>query len=200
MLKDLLKSHSIQRPPFQIFIFSEREVEKIISFSLTTFLRHFSLYEFAFKPRIDMVLHTHPVFNTQFNAAQMDLEAMTQVEKEEASNMKMFLQGLGNRQHIQEIDMSGHPHSTHMRNTAEMIATGQSKYKSTHQSIEDGEASIGQESVRAEPVDFRKVGRAYNSGEAIESVISAEMARIHRAFDERVVRHTDEMLTKVQTG
>ena len=64
MLKEHLKNHSIHRPPYQIFIFSDAEVEKIIQFSLCTFLRHFSLYEFAFKPRIELVLRSDPVFNT----------------------------------------------------------------------------------------------------------------------------------------
>ena len=68
LLKDHLSDHSIQRPPHKIFIFTDEEVEAIISFSLSSFLRHFSLYEFAFKPRVELVLRSDPVFNTKFNA------------------------------------------------------------------------------------------------------------------------------------
>ena len=91
LLRDHLADHSIQRPPFQIFIFTDEEVEKIVKFSLTTFLRHFALYEFAFKPRVELVLKCDPVFNTKFNAQIQNLDEMTVVEPEEAQKMKAFL-------------------------------------------------------------------------------------------------------------
>ena len=84
MMRDHLANHSIQRPPFQIFIFSDEEVEKIIQFCLNSFLRHFSLYEFAFKPRVELVLRSDPVFNTVFNAQLQELDEMMVVESEEA--------------------------------------------------------------------------------------------------------------------
>ena len=84
LLRDHLRDHSIQRPPFQIFIFSDAEVEKIIQFSLNSFLRHFSLYEFAFKPRVELVLRSDPVFNAKFNAELQSLDDMMAVEPEEA--------------------------------------------------------------------------------------------------------------------
>lgn len=58
MLREILADHTLQRPPFSIFIFTEKDVEAIIDFSLTTFLRHFYLYEYAFKPRVELVLRT----------------------------------------------------------------------------------------------------------------------------------------------
>ena len=91
LLRDHLRDHSIQRPPFQIFIFNDEEVEKILDFCLTTFLRHFSLYEFAFKPRVELVLRSDPVFNTKFNSELPALDDMMQVEAEEAAKMKGFL-------------------------------------------------------------------------------------------------------------
>jgi len=91
LLKDLLSNHSIQRPPYQIFIFTETEVADIVSFSMTTFLRHFSLYEFAFKPRVELVLRCDPVFNTMFNTELGALDEMQEVEDEEAEQMKAFL-------------------------------------------------------------------------------------------------------------
>ena len=74
LLNDLLANHSIQRPPYKIFIFSDLEVADIVTFSMKTFLRHFSLYEFAFKPRVELVLRQDPVFITNFNAALMPLD------------------------------------------------------------------------------------------------------------------------------
>ena len=91
LLKDLLANHSIQRPPYKIFIFNDQEVADITNFSMTTFLRHFSLYEFAFKPRVELVLRQDPVFNTRFNAPLIPLDQMQEVDEEEAQRMKAFL-------------------------------------------------------------------------------------------------------------
>ena len=52
--------HSVQRPPYSIFIFTEAEIKKILDFCLKTFFRHFSLYEYSFKPKVDLVLMTLP--------------------------------------------------------------------------------------------------------------------------------------------
>ena len=89
-----MANHSIQRPPYQIFIFTDEEVAEIVQFSLTTFLRHFSLYEFAFKPRVELVLRSDPVFNTRFNADLQPLDQMQEVDDEEADKMKAFLRNL----------------------------------------------------------------------------------------------------------
>lgn len=76
LLKDLLGNHSIQRPPYQIFIFTEQEVGEIVQFAMTTFLRHFSLYEFAFKPRVELVLRSGATNPWQYNA-ELDQAAAT---------------------------------------------------------------------------------------------------------------------------
>ena len=91
LLKDLLNNHQIQRPPYQIFIFTDDEAASIVQFAMTTFLRHFSLYEFAFKPRVELVLRCDPVFNTRFNSELMPLDEMQEVDDEEAEKMKNFL-------------------------------------------------------------------------------------------------------------
>ena len=70
----MLANHSIQRPPYKIFIFSDQEVLDIINFSMKTFLRHFSLYEFAFKPRVELVLRQDPIFNLRMNAEMTSLD------------------------------------------------------------------------------------------------------------------------------
>lgn len=182
MLKDLLKRHSIQRPPFQIFIFSEQEVEHIIQFSLTTFLRHFSLYEFAFKPRIELVLRMDPVFNSKFNAPLMGLDAMSEVEQEEAEKMRMFLGQLESKHSaIAEVDMALHG-SMSGRN-GDIMHTGASKYSKTNQSVMQEESLAGDMNGSVHGVDYRQVGRVYDANEKVEDVIQSEMERIHRAFD-----------------
>lgn len=57
-LQAILGRHSIQRPPFSILIFASDDCDRIRKFFINTFLRHFSLYEFAFKPRVELVLRT----------------------------------------------------------------------------------------------------------------------------------------------
>jgi len=61
MLKEILERHKTQRPPFSIFIFTEQEVEDICNFMLKTFFRHFALYEYSFKPKVELMLITQPV-------------------------------------------------------------------------------------------------------------------------------------------
>ena len=67
------------------------------------------MYEFAFKPRIELVLRSDPVFNTDFNAGLQDLDDMEEVEQEEAEKMRMFLGAMeskhgSSKDPIQEID------------------------------------------------------------------------------------------------
>ena len=64
---------------------------KIIEFTLITFFRHFGMYEFAFKPRRELILKTEPYLSKRFNAEQQDLGEMQLVEGEEADKMKVFL-------------------------------------------------------------------------------------------------------------
>jgi hypothetical protein len=68
LLNQILIDHSIHRPPFSIYVFSERHINAVLDFATTTFLSHFSLYEFAFKPRVELVLKTQPPMVCTFNA------------------------------------------------------------------------------------------------------------------------------------
>jgi hypothetical protein len=61
MLKGILAKHCEQRPPFSIFIFTRQEATEICNFALNSFFRHYSLYEYSFKPKIELVLQTIPV-------------------------------------------------------------------------------------------------------------------------------------------
>ena len=60
LLKDILAKHMTQRPPFSIFIFTQTEVQDICNFMLKTFFRHFTLYEYSFKPKVELMLMTVP--------------------------------------------------------------------------------------------------------------------------------------------
>jgi CRISPR/Cas system CSM-associated protein Csm2 small subunit len=73
LLKKVLERHSLQRPPFSMLIFDQSDIQKIIDFTLKTFFRHFSLYEFSFKPRRELVLKCEPFIVEKFNAEQHDL-------------------------------------------------------------------------------------------------------------------------------
>jgi hypothetical protein len=60
LLRKALDRHSLQRPPFSILIFEQSDIAKIVDFTSKTFFRHFSLYEFSFKPRRELVLKSEP--------------------------------------------------------------------------------------------------------------------------------------------
>ncbi len=64
---------------------------KIIDFTMRTLFRHYSLYEFSFKPRIELVLKCEPFQNNGFNAPLCHLDEMKVVEAEEAEKMQAFL-------------------------------------------------------------------------------------------------------------
>ena len=97
MLKLHLNDHSIQTPPYAIFLFTQSEIKAIVEFSLQTFLRHYSLYEFAFKPRVDLVLRSDPVINDKLNSRLESLDLMETVDSAELERLKAFI-GLGEYQ------------------------------------------------------------------------------------------------------
>ena len=75
--KKIVEAHSQQRPPFKILIFdSQKDVPVMNNFVLTTFFRHYSLYEFTFKPRRELILKTEPFLLQEFNAPLYNLEDM----------------------------------------------------------------------------------------------------------------------------
>ena len=54
-------------------------------------MRHYSLYEFAFKPKIDLVLRTDVIMNVAFNAALTNLKDMVEVDRAQADSFKAML-------------------------------------------------------------------------------------------------------------
>jgi len=156
------------------------------------------LYEFAFKPRIELVLRSDPVFNDCFNANLGSLDEMSEVEAEEAEKMKMFLGALEKKEDlIQEIDM-GVIKNTELEKTQGSIG-GTSRVGS--KGFEEGSLHGGRlDTDPNPPIDFRKVGKLHAADAPLQNVIDAEMMRIHKAFDERLNLHTNELLTRVQNG
>lgn len=74
-----------------MLIFEKEDISKIIDFTLKNFFRHYSLYEFSFKPRRELVLKCEPYLNTKFNAELRELEEMQPVDGEEAEKIKSYL-------------------------------------------------------------------------------------------------------------
>lgn len=91
LFKRTLERHSLQRPPFSMLIFEHSDIHKITEFTLKTFFRHFSLYEFSFKPRRELVLKCEPFLNTKFNFEQCELGEMQPLDEAEAERMKGYL-------------------------------------------------------------------------------------------------------------
>jgi hypothetical protein len=91
LLKKILERHSLQRPPFSILIFDHNDIQKIVDFTLKTFFRHFSLYEFSFKPRRELVLKCEPFATERFNAELCDLHEMIPVDEGEQDRLKAYL-------------------------------------------------------------------------------------------------------------
>ena len=58
---------------------------------MKTFFRHYSLYEFSFKPRRELILKSEPFLSQKVNAMQVDLSEMQPVEGEELERMKHYL-------------------------------------------------------------------------------------------------------------
>lgn len=78
LMSKLLAQHSLHRPPFSIAVFSENDIEEIKKYSLTSFFKHYSLYEFAFKPRVELVFKIKPVVPVV--AAPEEFEGAQEIE------------------------------------------------------------------------------------------------------------------------
>ena len=175
-LRQILSEHSIHRPPFSIYVFAERHIKAIIDFATTTFLRHFSLYEFAFKPRVELVLKTQPPMVTAFNACIEPLGEMEVVEAEEAAKMKAFLGGasfgLGG---IESMHSTGEGPSAMSANREERASMHAEEVND-----EIGDKDLGdEEKSQVEEIDWARVGKIYDRGTDINDVIKREIGRIN---------------------
>lgn len=191
MLREHLMDHTIQRPPFAIFIFTEQEVQRIIDFAMSTFLRHFSLYEFAFKPRVELMLRSDPMINIKFNAELNKLDDMQEVDDADAEKMKAFL---GSMQEVSIDSMPG-------MQGEQLIETSRSVTKtSRHQQPLNSDRSKGSRIKTLDhdmpEVDWRKVGKIHDSNAEINDVIAKEMERLRKAFDFKLEQQLEDVFTK----
>jgi len=148
ILKKLLHRHCRQRHPFQIMIFDEEEAKQIVDFTLRTFFRHWSLYEFSFKPRIELVLKSEPFTNQQVNAPLKNLDEMIPVEGEEAEKMKMYLNLLNEQAADIPMDAPFNPEPSER----------ESEQKENESEQEE----------EGENINWKVVGKPYSGGEPLE--------------------------------
>ncbi|CAM9380516.1 unnamed protein product, partial [Phaeothamnion confervicola] len=52
--KELLLTHSVQRPPWSIGVFGAGDVRDVVDYSLTSYFRHFGLYKALFGASVDL--------------------------------------------------------------------------------------------------------------------------------------------------
>ena len=192
MLRDHLMDHTIQRPPFAIFIFTEQEVQRIIDFAMSTFLRHFSLYEFAFKPRVELVLRSDPMINIKFNAELNKLDDMQEVDDADAEKMKAFL---GSMQEFSIESMPG-------MQGEQLIETSRSVTKTSPRMqqplITDRSKASKIKTLDHDmpEVDWRKVGKIHDSNAEINDVIAKEMERLRKALDIKLEQQLEDVFNK----
>lgn len=49
--QNLLLAHSVQRPPYSIGLFSHSEFQRILTWALDSYYRHYKLYQYAYTNR-----------------------------------------------------------------------------------------------------------------------------------------------------
>ena len=57
----IIDNHSIHRPPFSLEVFTKAEAKMIKQFALDSLFKHYYLYEFAFKPKVEMNFHVQGI-------------------------------------------------------------------------------------------------------------------------------------------
>ncbi|MEW5297179.1 MAG: hypothetical protein WDW36_000404 [Sanguina aurantia] len=82
LLKQLLLSHSVQRPPYSIGLFTFPEMTQITEWMLSTYFTHYTLYQYVFTDRVTMDLTSyHPSDSIELPAVLPPLDdAITEQE------------------------------------------------------------------------------------------------------------------------
>lgn len=170
LFKQILDKHSRQRPPFQIFIFTAAEITMIINFMLQSFFRHYILYEYSFKPKVELVLMTMPLRGG---------ETGRNTGEESMQQESVGMEGM-------DIDMDA------------SVGGAPSLQKSDMNASKDGKTP--DLDSKGDPIDWDKVGRIYKPTSAITDIISNEVGRLRNAFDvnseAQLENHEDKMKTK----
>ena len=53
----LLLSHSVERPPKSIQVFTEQDLELILKYAIDSYFRQFNLYKYVFSPRLRLLMN-----------------------------------------------------------------------------------------------------------------------------------------------
>ena len=53
--QDLLMKHSVERPPINIQVFTEKDLELILKYAVDSYFRQFNLYKYIFSPRLRLI-------------------------------------------------------------------------------------------------------------------------------------------------
>ena len=60
MFQELMVKHSVERPPYSTCVFNIAQVKAITDYVLTTYIKHFKLYKFAFTKKVRLNLMFGP--------------------------------------------------------------------------------------------------------------------------------------------
>jgi hypothetical protein len=160
------------------------------------------MYEFAFKPRRELILKTEPYLNKRFNAEQHDLGEMQAVEGEEAEKMKGFLQlfapegvtsAFADIQDLDALSVSGQGRNQGIGGSFINSHIGGTHDHSLGASVDH----LAQASSFQDPtVDWNKVGRIYKPNEHLENILEREMSRLKIVMDKKIAAQDIELEEK----
>ncbi len=57
--RDSLLAHSLHRPPFSAGVFPQQQAPQLLAWALSSYYRHYKLYQYAFTPRVTLELSSH---------------------------------------------------------------------------------------------------------------------------------------------
>ena len=74
MFQELMVKHGIQRPPYSTCVFNIAQVKAITDYVLTTYIKHFKLYKFAFTKKVRLNLMFGPQLSESSNEGVQETE------------------------------------------------------------------------------------------------------------------------------
>ena len=90
LFTELMTRHSSQKPPMSIALFTLNDQQASQKFFLNSFYRHFPLYEYAFKPRVELTLQTHKyaIFN---KVPSLDMNGVQEIDPQLDPRLAKFI-------------------------------------------------------------------------------------------------------------
>ena len=136
---------------------------------LRTFFRHYSLYEYSFKPKVELVLMTIP------KGGFKEINITTDREMTQSMQGKAFLD-----KPVTDEDLNKE-HQASIGSLGEGAAPG-----SQNNSARNDAKTESQEDSEIQNIDWDKVGKIYKPDSAIDHIISKEVSRIRQAMEAKV--------------